>query len=89
MRAFESLSVSGPQLPLLRSLAAAPRCSAKMRALTNAALGTDNPKSANLVYGNLARLCVDLALRLLDRPGRKAQIHRASRQVAQSQPRAD
>ncbi|RWL85673.1 MAG: hypothetical protein EOR67_21630 [Mesorhizobium sp.] len=55
LKAFESLSVSGSQLLLLHSHATSPRRTATMRALAKAALGTDNPKTANLVYGNLAR----------------------------------
>lgn len=55
MGAFDSLSVSGAQLRLLRSHATAPRPTATMRTLAKAAWGTDNPKAANLVYGNLAR----------------------------------
>lgn len=54
-RAFERLGLSEHQIALLRAHANAPRRTATMRTLAKVALESDSPKTANLLYGSLAR----------------------------------
>lgn len=55
LRAVASLPLSGCQMVLLRAHAAAPKRTATMRHLARLALDSDSPKTANLIYGKLAR----------------------------------
>lgn len=54
-RAFEQARLSDQQIKLLCKHANAPRRTATMRTLARKALGRDEPKTANLIYGTLAR----------------------------------
>lgn len=54
-RAFDEIDLSKQQTAFLRAHANAPRRTATMRALSYSALGREDPKAANLLYGTLAR----------------------------------
>ena len=53
--AMRSIVISDNDLKLLTAHASAPKRSASMRTLASAALGKNDPRSANLLYGRLAR----------------------------------
>jgi hypothetical protein len=55
LRAFEQVALSEGDIAFLRAHANAPRRTATMRMLAREALAKDDPKSANLRYGTLAR----------------------------------
>ena len=59
-RAFDEIGLSEQQTSFLRAHANAPRRTATMRALSYAALGREDPKAANLLYGTLARRLTSL-----------------------------
>lgn len=54
-RAFEQAGLSDRHTAFLQAHAAAPRRTATMRTLARSVLGKDEPKTANLLYGTLAR----------------------------------
>jgi hypothetical protein len=58
--AFEEVGLSDRDTAFLGVHASAPRRTATMRMLAREALGKDNPKSANLLYGKLARRLTSL-----------------------------
>lgn len=60
LRAFEQSGLSEGDIAFLRAHANAPRRTATMRMLAREALGKDDPKSANLRYGTLARRLTSL-----------------------------
>ena len=60
LRAFEQVGMSESDIAFLRAHAHAPRRTASMRTLAREALGKDDPKSANLRYGTLARRLTSL-----------------------------
>jgi hypothetical protein len=60
-RALEALAPSERQMSLLHAHAAAPRRTTNMRSLAASVIGSDNPTTANLLYGKLAhRLATEL-----------------------------